>query len=233
MPLYLIDLHQDTTVPFPGQDELAAWWIHQYGLDFSQLNVTGNDIVTVPARTVAVWTKRDGEYVRDYITKYEQYTRRFQVLDGDGRSIDIRNWSYATWHPVRKKPGRWYFPYNGSRPHWHRVKAPSGYRRLLEARSMTLDEDDLSRLTAAQAHAVLPHSKSDLERYVSSYDWYDDRVARSWKSSKCWKDQCRAARQYAKHKSRGKPVREYAPEDGWDLAARLSGELCPDVRAAS
>lgn len=186
------------------------------------------------AGIVATWVKRDGEYVRDYITKYERCIRRFQVLDEDGRSIDIRNWSYAIWHPVKKKSTHWHFPCNGFRSHWHRVKAPSGYRRLLAARSMVLDEDDLSLLTPAQVNAILPQSKSELERYVTSYDWYDERVASSWKSSKCWKDQCKAPRQYARHKARENPVRKYVPEDGWDLAARLSEELCPSaVHAAA
>ena len=79
---YLMDLYKDTSMSFETRIDLLTYWRfrlvpeHRFyaakPLDFSNLNVTGNDM-----------------YSRPFV---DTWKRRFQVRDEQGRSVDIRTW---------------------------------------------------------------------------------------------------------------------------------------------
>lgn len=239
---FIIDLWNSTSSAYPTMLALAAAWLRlgspRYGAlnpnpRFDILNVTGNDTYSVLERTGRWYWSVCGEdrhLAPEYARRF--YTRQYLVTDETGRHIDIRLWPASIWEqaaaPVRYS--FWSFG-SGSRPHAHREHGAHGYRRAAAAACSPLDEDAAILLTGAQQEAVKIRNRS-LCPGMNDYDFYERRAHNKWAGSKCWKDQSRASRQFAKHKpGRGRGFNKMqrlngrAPEPGEDLVLRLSREL--------
>ena len=172
---------------------------------FDDLNVTGNDIRLGVAEVK--YHPVIGAY--NVIGKIR---RRFQVLDQDGRSVDIRAWKqeiidislfgpddhgnakrYSN-HPLfRQEPCGW-----GSKNLIHRMNAPAMLHRTLSdaARSGEALTD-----IETDAFPVIDHT-SVRKRGCGKRGWncYDQKWARKMNSNRSWKDQWKTPRQWSKHK---------------------------------
>lgn len=172
-------------------------------LSFDNLNITGHDIrmVRVPVGCQEI----DG----DFYTVYERqpYLRRYQVVDDADRSIDIRTWNNeieafrAGERPARK--------HDTHKPVFRRE--PCGYGRKRTACRVGLPAMWKASMVEAFDYAddepleyaiILDHSKPRHRGFTVGAGWdaYDDRYHAIWHSSKCWKDQSKSGRQWAKHK---------------------------------
>ena len=220
---YLVDLKENKTIPFNSKLDLLyycfsepehhpLWWapdeIIPRMMDFIELNVTGKDIVTgfekVPGK---FWF-----YGGTAFPCYEKVAtlRRYMVTDEQGRSIDIRTWlpeialvksgKYRPAHKtaVSKEPAYRREPCGqGRKQHFHRVGCPAMWRcSLAEA----MDGEDLA--LEADVRPMRDHSgiRKRGIKDETSYERAERRASRSWTCSKCWKDQSKAGRQWAKHK---------------------------------
>lgn len=219
---YIIDLINNYTLKFSDQKAVCFWWIRTNGRNnFSDLNVTGHDTVTRKEMCGSTWYAGLG-YVPNY--RHTSYLRRYQVLDDQFRSIDIRRWPEEVWE-MPKYGYSWSIFSSGSKNHTHRVSGPSGHRRNLRDKANT----EYSRDEAKEIYVI--RDKSDVRnktvmRSGDAWDYYEYAHAKHWTSSKCWKDQFKNPKQYAKHKSfhrAGKATSESTE----DLVARLNAELCP------
>ena len=218
---YIKDLRNDLTLTFPDQKAVCFWWTRTQGRNnFSDLNVTGHDTVTRKEMCGTTWYAGLG-YVPNY--RHVSYLRRYQVLDNDHRSIDIRNWPDDCWDMPKYGYG-WSIFANGSKNHVHRVSGPSGHRRTLRAKAKAESfRDEVNEIPV-----VRDKSKVRAKTVMGSgdaWDYYEFAHAKHWTSSKCWKDQHKNPKQYAKHKSYHQ-AEVKTSETTEDLVARLNAELC-------
>lgn len=189
-------------------------------LSFDNLNITGHDIrmVRVPVGCQEI----DG----DFYTVYERqpYLRRYQVVDDADRSVDIRAWNdeidafragersarkYDTHEPVfRREPCG-----QGRKQRSHRIGLPAMWKTSLQD-TLNNENDDLAEYVAIRNHTK-PRNRGI--SIGDGWDVYDRRLCGIWHSSKCWKDQSKSGRQWAKHK-RGCSKR--ALREGADVGAK-------------
>lgn len=171
---------------------------------FEMLNVTGKDVYIHTA------------YIRDTIpgprgnfgvtAVEERRLKPYLVVDDEGRHVDIRDWGMKPERICHDCPGSRAYDsvMMGSKQHRHRMNGPSMRRRTLrihsEERCAELDET-LIRVPGVR-------------KKVLAGCWDEMEFYRNRKSSRSWKDQCKAANQFAKRKPgcrhRGKLT---APED--------------------
>ena len=206
---YVRDLYDDTRIKFGSMNDVAYWWRRKVGQDFSQVNITGKDTCTVMEKNG--WLRTEIGVIPTY--KRVRYLRRYQVLDEDGRSVDIRTWPKSVWEWAPSHPAC-YWPC-GFKDNHHRTTGPSMWRSPYRASMDGLDEGELLSeglpLPIRDNSGVrLPFDGTD-----SVWDYYDSHYFH-WRS-KSWKDQTKARKQWAKHKSKGEKR-----EDDW---ARIDREL--------
>ena len=129
---FVNDLYNDTCAKAGSMTDIAYWWHRKVGRDFFQLNVTGKDTHTA--------MEKDGSWLhiqengRSYvIPTYKKviYLRRYQVLDEDGRSVDIRTWPKSVWEWTPTYPPC-YWPC-GFKSNYHRISGPSMWRGTYRA----------------------------------------------------------------------------------------------------
>ena len=206
---FVHDLYDDTCVKFGSMTDVAYWWRKKAGRDFSQLNITGNDTFTSMER--CGWLFTDIGVIPRY--KKVCHLRRYQVLDEDDRSVDIRTWPKSVWEWAPSYPPC-YWPCGFKNNH-HRTTGPSMWRGTYRASMDGLDEAEL-----LEENLPLPIQDNTGVRLPFNgtdrvWDYYDSHYFH-WRS-KSWKDQTKARKQWAKHKSRGEKC-----EDKW---ARFDREL--------
>lgn len=201
--LYICILPYRNVIPFKTKEELQRWWLNNCGLDFRQLNMTGNDMMTSVV-----------EY-EDYVTT-ESWLRPYMVFDSDGRIIDIRSWSWQL-APQHHTANFSWLTGRGSRSHTHRKGGPSMYRQTLRAEQ---DAEDHCKEVGLDDRIRFRKRARDID----VWDYVEYAHAKDYIGSKSWKDQTKAARQYGRHKPFCKraPAQQKPDED---LIERLSEEL--------
>lgn len=226
---YVYDYVKEAVVMQGTQQEIALWW--RGGLlvqgkhllsredrrgkparvDFTQLNVTGKDVYRIPEQDGWYWFKdKDGHpyTVPKYV--WVAYLRRYQVFDDAGRSIDIRAWDDSVWHYVPPRQSSQWYPgwMRGAKFHHHRTSGPSMWRGTLRAAMDVAEiDEDLPLPIRDNTKVRLPFGGTE-----DSWSYYDRHYCH-WKSAS-WKDQTKARKQWAKHKTWGKkPARR--EENDW------------------
>lgn len=176
---YIHDLYENKITAYKTQSDLMRAWgricgykPHEHNEEmFDELNVTGKDTYT------DAWI-------------YESRLRRYQVLDNDFRSIDIREWSKETWTRILDAPHITvpYIGRNGHKQHTHRAHGPS-FRRNDIRNFVAMNDEENSM-------------KCDRPEITTGSAWYyyDKVHHRHYSCSKCWKDQCKARHQWQRHK---------------------------------
>lgn len=203
---YLVDLYKDTSMSFETKVDILAHWRFRLNqespfgiaklLDFSNLNVTGNDM-----------------YSRPFV---DTWKRRFQVLDEQGRSIDIRTWKkeidivnamdYFPWHhpSVRSPRFRMEPAVMGCKKPYRKGRYNSFTKQKLREKRGAVEpdfEDDLLGFTPISDHSK-PRTK---ERWPHK----PNLDIRSWKS------RTKNASQWGRHLDRVTelPIRKRFPAD--------------------
>ncbi len=218
---FVNDLYNDTCAKAGSMTDIAYWWHRKVGRDFFQLNVTGKDTHTA--------MEKDGSWLhiqengRSYvIPTYKKviYLRRYQVLDEDGRSVDIRTWPKSVWEWTPTYPPC-YWPC-GFKSNYHRISGPSMGRGTYRASMNVLDESEL----LDEALPLPIRDCSDVRFPFNGTDdvWsYYDGHHCHWRS-KSWKDQTKARKQWAKHKRKGENREDKWARHDRELAMLLAGD---------
>lgn len=218
---YICDLYAGKALSFQSRETLAAFWFKKFGRRFEDLNVTGKD-----TRVEYVSRPRPSALVPDKLVTVsapELVTRRYQVLDEKGRSVDIRTWPEEIFR--EPKPAHAGYSLSGAkqyRGHWH---GPT-----LQLRSMReFDVDD--HMDDVEHVAVRDRSRLRRKAVLSPGDYEDHVCCVSARSKSCsWKDQTRARKQYARHKDN---VTYRVPKGSVsDLEPRAAQYDIPDYMAA-
>lgn len=223
---YIHDLYADVWESFASREDAAAWWKSNF-TDFCDLNVTGKDCFA-ETELDGFETDDDG-FVHPVFYRYGPVLRRYQVFDEDFRSIDIRLWPDSVWNaePHRcswPRPWLWNAGYKHRRPG---ITAPSMAYSTSRQNADCVDYEELYEdgLPAPERDRSAVRPKV----LISDFDTWD-HMDKSWsgfRSSRCsksWKDQHKSRRQWGKHKSVPRVPQEI-PENGEDLAARLTAEI--------
>lgn len=212
MEFYLRDCITGNYQGFTSMKELAKFWRRKFGESFGQLNLTGKDILTNYVYK-GIKLDRNGLPYPQY--ELQRVLRQYQVLDKDGRSIDIRTWPNHVWQP--DKPKHLTFTWTGRKCNRRRVTGPSLQYRLLKAPKAETDEYTALGRTDIRSKALM--SPRDW------WDYYDRASCRSYCKPRSWKNQSRSRHQWArKTPDRRQLVQEQ--ESGENLARRLSDEIC-------
>lgn len=188
---YLIDLYQQSRIPFESKTILLTYWRFQlhrdrcFGeappLDFQDLNVTGNDVYA---------TELDGPWLR-----------RFQVVDEAGRSQDIRTWTKE----IKDVNAMSHFPY--------RRPASAHARFRMEpvdmGSKMPLRKGRHGAFTKQRLREACGAPELDLKDDLLGFIPLRDNSApkprdHSWKSdysggSRSWKDSTKNSSQWGRH----------------------------------
>ena len=173
---YLVDLYDNFVVECADEYAVANRFIRYefiFGrrvVDFSNLNVTGKDIIMYPSK--------DG---------FESCLRRYQVFDEYSRSVDIRNWDKKFFDPVKRNRRYLGIYSSGRKSHYHRLRGPSlGLRDLHHPIEYSLEDLEYypikSKLSLRGKVRVFP----------LCWDWYEYKghskfvlaYSKSWKKNK-------------------------------------------------
>lgn len=163
---------------------------------FQQLNITGND--TYP--------------IINHDNSPDVATRRYMVLDADGRHIDIREWPRQVWLDATARPkysaSVWS---SGKKSHAHRTHGAAMFRGTMKQKQSEsdileiLEDEGLDAMEKPGFAPVLNHikirKKNGLARSMLTGDFYARKANRKYAGDKSWKRQSKSPRQYAKHKT--------------------------------
>ena len=211
---YLKDLSNGRLTGFETPQSLARWWtVHQDINDFSNLNVTGKDTVTIREYYGSILLP-DDTVLPQY--RIHIYMRRYQVLDSMGRSINIRTWP-AAYFTTETERRRYVCTYTGAKQKRHRAKGPS-----LQFRLMKQAEPELNGI-----RPIRDKTGMRKKTIMSPEDWwnyYEYQHFKSYTRPRSWKSQTKSERQWSKSRTR-RPKQAILPEPGDDLARRLTIEL--------
>lgn len=234
MTYRLIDLYTGKEVKFDEKRSLLFYWgqyigrsvSKRFALDFEMLNVTGKDISTEP-----FFIEAHAPLMRP-TWQMHRVTRRYQVFDDEGRSVDIRKWSteiadvesgkYVPW--TRSSSSKETFTFRRGpvpyirKQHAHRLGTESFFHAsLIALEEKPLEDTDIS--------PVIDHSsvrKRGRKLKFESWDNAEMKANNKW-NRRCWKDSSKAPRQWAKHKNRpfritcrSSSMYEEDPENDWD-----------------
>lgn len=201
MPKYYVkDLIKNILIPFDSETDLARWWRRINGLKYDNLNMNGKDTHTV--RTI--------QYYPTLSVRTETLLRPYMIIEAHtNRIIDIRNWHIETF-PEPKYSYHHYYG-SGRKNHYHRKGAAPLMMNTLrnEDKIKDFDPDDYEGNIIKQLRSKPSHFNK-----TCAYDYAETAHHHDWSSSKCWKDQCKAPKQYWRHKKGFGPMPK--PEDGSD-----------------
>lgn len=196
MKYTVIDIKGGISIPMADEAAVARWWKDRFGSIwqdscfsqdfFREMNLTGKDI------------RGDCEL------------RQFQVRDEYGRPVDIRTWPHQVWKTSPPAYDLGSIPRFSKKKHIHRITGPKMRRQALRALANDTDLGDVEQIIVLDKSRAARKSRdctcgraSDTRRY-----WNREHIS----PSRCWKDQTKAKRQYAKH--------HQAPEMQSDKRAR-------------
>lgn len=210
MKYTVIDIKGGISIPMADEAAVARWWKDRFGSIwqdscfsqdfFREINLTGKDI------------RGDCE------------PRQFQVRDEYGRPVDIRTWPHQVWKTSPPAYDLGSIPRFSKKKHIHRITGPKMRRQALRTLANDTDLGDVEQIIVLDKSRAARKSRdctcgraSDTRRY-----WNRAHVS----PSRCWKNQTKAKRQYARHL----PAPEIMPgkHAGEDLAiiqARLGAGL--------
>ena len=188
---YIKDLIKNILIPFESELELAYWWRRINGINYDDLNMNGHDtriVKTVIYDPTVVWS---------WISRTETMLRRYMVIEvTTNRVIDIRDWHIERFPTPKYSYGHYYG--SGRKNHSHRKGCASMMRRTLKEEHKLNDIDllDIDEVNLIKQIQSKPShfAKTNAWDYAEKAHWTD------WSSSKCWKDQCKAPKQYWRHK---------------------------------
>ena len=143
--------------------------------------------------------------VNEYNGTVDTYLRRYIVLDSDGRSIDIRDWVPFKFPPKKRRA-----PFCLARSPRRIYQNPRLYHRALVEESIVRETEKEEDMPVDFRYRT---KKMDYECVE------DSSPKRSWKKT------CKRKHQWAKRIRRPNSFPAAFPEDGFELAARLSAEL--------
>lgn len=212
---YIIDLTKNTTHAFEDKLNLLYGWkkltyprvwpTSLAPFNFKELNVTGKDSYPAEIPTGEYTYSEDlGFYICVY--KTIQKMKTFQVRDDDGRSLDIRLWKDEIaliddgWTPQHHgfrldegkfREGPW--PHTG-KPHAHCCSGPAMWHRFVQETTRN-HQDELEDYRPVQDKTKVRTRGLNLD---SSWNIFDRKYFK--KHSLSWKDQSKAAHQWARHK---------------------------------
>ena len=226
---YLIDLQEKKSVKefFTKMDLLIHWakvvnnlwgWRFQEHflrgnkIDFSALNITGKDTLKKFMPTGKYYVSPfTGLPAKEY--DYVSVQRQYQVLDDFGRPVDIRLWTdeirmieSGLVNPYENKGISHHLPefrrepaLEGAKPHGHYRHLPKMMIQYATHVAAAEFEDDLYELnlTAKQIQQCKPRVRHN----VVDADFSIDNKICNLYGRKCWKQQSKNYKQWAKHKS--------------------------------
>ena len=216
MTYYLFDLYnkdgaaqarwKGNPMRFDTREALLAFWRTHCGYGWSELNITGNDIIMY-AESHYFAPAPDGTLLARYI--YAPYLRRYLVTDSDGRHQDIRDWDQNI---MTRRPSFYGLYSTGSKQHWHRSNGPSMWRRTAQAAAEAAHQEDVD-----QEERVPPVRHKAMLTWLEQEDAYEKHCF--GRRSRCWKDQSKAGSQYRRHAkaSKGRQSRVRQSDDSlWE-----------------
>lgn len=210
MPKYYVkDIAQNVYIPFESAIDLARWWLKINGDNYDNLNMNNNDTYVI----------RMVNYVDCCIT-IKRYLRRYMVIEAKtNRIIDIRDWHIENMPLPKYTYKRWY--HSGAKCHSHRKGSAPMFRKTIRNEHLIDDVDD------AEYGNIIKTLKSKPSHFAKTDAWDYCELAhhRDWASSKCWKDQCKAPKQYWKHKKDFGKYPHIKEETTEDMIQRLSKEI--------
>ena len=226
---YLIDLQEKKSVKefVTKMDLLVHWakvvngvWAWRFQehflqgrkIDFRALNITGKDVVKKFMPT--------GKYFISPFTgllaeehDYVNVQRRYQVLDDFGHPVDIRLWTdeirmieSGLVNPYGNKDIDYHLPefrrepaLEGAKPHGHYHHLPKMMIQYATHVAAAEFEDDLYELnlTAKRIQQCKPRVRHNV---VNANFSIDNKICNLY-GRKCWKQQSKNYKQWAKHKS--------------------------------
>lgn len=193
---------------FKTKEELILWWKKHNGVrNFDELNVTGADCHMT--ETEMFYDINSQAYVTTRTPLSPPVIKRYVILDEDGRHIDIRYWDDALWEvkkPCVSLKERYPELYSGKKRHRRRHKG-AAFNHRDRRDYVSLDENDLPENFSIQ-NVIRSKPLSS----ITSWDCAEKRMTNKNTKPKCWKDQTKCNRQYARHKDRKKPSLEKLPE---------------------
>lgn len=210
MEFYLKDCITGEYKGFTSMKDLARFWLRKFDKRFDQLNLTGKDILTETVFT-GMTLSRNGLPIPNY--EHRRTLRRYQVLDKNGRSVDIRDWPDYVWEPEHRKSFQ--FVYTGRKSHRRRVTGPSLQYRLLKAPEPDEDASMLGKTS------IRPKALMDAGDW---WHYYERASCRGYYKPRSWKDQTRSRHQWTKKPATRRGF-SAAQESGEDLARRLCREF--------
>lgn len=187
MKYTVIDVKEGLHIPMADQAAVVEWWKDRFGgiwpqddsiysshNFFRELNLTGKDIR------------------RDSCGSYD--LRQFQVLDELGCPVDLRAWPKEIWTSSPKVSSQ-HSSGCGSKKVLHRMDGPKARRQMLRLLSSDVDFEEVEQ--------VVVLDKTRVTRKSTDSTCGDSGIRRYFREnnmapSRSWKDQTKAARQYAK-----------------------------------
>lgn len=194
---YLYDFGEECPIAYADTwQELISLWLKYAGSSFQELNVTGKDIY----RDSREYYGEDGVLYEDA----EYYLRRYQVLDKQERSIDIRDWFKSAWehgYRYRSKLGGTQWQHDDRHPGRKRKRRPAsgpsfyrGARRAAEQSYIDYEELEELGLPIPAQDRCSPRKKSIMSE-GDAWGFYEKVHHKHRACSKCWKDQRKVYRQ--------------------------------------
>lgn len=212
MKYYLRDLYTGALQPFGSIYDLTRWWTKKLGRkEFYEFNVTGNDLHPDYDKGTLVLT-----------------LRRYQVLDENGRSVDIRKLPESIWDFPNIAYSYW--PANfmpGAKSRAHRMTGPklrrSGFRAITEPTYVTdelLDETTAAMLPHIDVNKINFHDNMAIPPFRDEA-YYCKKERNKYCGSGSWKDQSKARKSWGRHKAPHMPRKRNWPTDlDFDQLAR-------------
>lgn len=186
---FIYDLHLGGILFRSPDMPEVLWKCHELcGSDFRNLNVTGNDTLTV-----VCWTRCGGQY-----SAVERYLRRYLVIDGENRHCDVRRWheDYGI-YPKQKTLCRSWTVYSTRKRHKTRCHGPA-----MAGHNAREGQDD-GGCSDNERNCLINRTRPRPGTIFSGIHAWD---VSEWKyfqkKSRSWKDQSRAKRQYLWHERR-------------------------------
>lgn len=218
----VVDIINQTHLSFAAKEDLLLWWKKTLGTqNYEELNVTGHDTrwVTETCRTPGT---TDIAAFMCPIAERALRLRRYQVLDEKGKSVDIRRWPDSAWSVEMTSQESDYSGTGGKRL-VRMVNGPSLFRRTVGSQDQHIDLEELMDAGLPLPNGMAPNIRNsfrgfDPDSHVEG--WH----AKKYHASKAWKDQCKAPRQWARHKTWGRKALATAEESADALLLRLRSD---------
>jgi len=237
MSYFIKDIIKDTTYgPYMSKVDLlleyhrittrsCATW-KRMTIDFSALNVTGKDTVVKTVQDGYHYNPRLGT-IPLYVT--QQVMRPYQVIDDEGRSVNITQWAKDIKEAEAILSGQRSFSHvedtalpryrfdpatQGRKQHYHRPLYPSMWKATMaEKYNIDMERAEVDEaLMELDMCPVRDKSRTRTSQYshCDVYDIVENRCLARFRNKSSWKKNHKSRKQWGKHKrgmGRGSMVR--------------------------